>query len=620
MSVETLIPRRYQEEIFVKAQTSNVVAALDTGSGKTFISTLLIKWIAAQPGSYSKSVVFLAPKVALAQQQADFIARHTSFRVLKVYGAMEVDVSDREGWQRKFAQHDVIVTTPQVLYNLITHSVWKISKVSLLVFDECHHTRKNHPYNMIMREYCNVPASKRPKIFGMTASPILNPKQAEQSLKELEKNMDSVVIGVNDSTELQDHSPRPQEIVRIYSPSPLDPYCPVSTLWASLTVFPILASSELDFEWQVVERRYQVTLYNLGPFCAAMYLYKEMWSRIGTLIVHRSTCDEDIAESKALPDDIYHVAEVLLDYEPFFPTDVPIELNWCSPKVRELVEIIRQHHSPTFQGIVFVEQRQDAACLADILPNVPELKGLISCGDLVGKGSSVEGISNTRNGDAVLAFRQKRINLLIATNVAEEGLDFPACDLVIRFDKVQHLVGYVQSRGRARNKASTFIIMLVFLRTGFENALPDASRSPDLKETIEPIVDEEDDDDDVDDADLQARARYVVPSTGAFLTYDNAINLIGYLCALIPVDKYTSPQLPEYTDNHPSVLRLPACLPLPPEDLVFEGPFTHSKKEAKRAVAFMAVKGCTSSMSSMTIFFPWRTSGVRQTGILRGAG
>lgn len=229
MSVETLIPRRYQEEIFVKAQTSNVVAALDTGSGKTFISTLLIKWIAAQPGSYSKSVVFLAPKVALAQQQADFIARHTSFRVLKVYGAMEVDVSDREGWQRKFAQHDVIVTTrrsyiqltstppadthvAQVFYNLITHSVWKISKVSLLVFDECHHTRKNHPYNMIMREYCNVPVPKRPKIFGMTASPILNPKQAEQSLKELEKNMDSVVIGVNDSTELQDHSPRPQEV------------------------------------------------------------------------------------------------------------------------------------------------------------------------------------------------------------------------------------------------------------------------------------------------------------------------------------------------------------------------------------------------------------------------
>ncbi len=185
----------------------------------------------------------------------------------------------------------------------------------------------------------------------------------------------------------------------------------MSTLWSSLTVFPILTAPELDLEWQVVERRYQVTLYNLGPFCAAMYLYKEMWSRIGTLIVQRSTYDEDISASKALPDDIYYMAEILLDYEPFFSPDVLIELDWCSPKVRELVEIIRQHHSPTFQGIVFVEQRQDAACLADILPNVPELKGLISCADLVGKGSSVEGISNTRNGDAVLAFRQKRINL-----------------------------------------------------------------------------------------------------------------------------------------------------------------------------------------------------------------
>ncbi|KAF9025151.1 P-loop containing nucleoside triphosphate hydrolase protein [Hymenopellis radicata] len=496
MSVETLIPRRYQEEIFVKAQTSNVIAALDTGSGKTFISTLLIKWIAVQPSSYSKSVVFLVPKVALAEQQADFITRNTSFRVLKIYGSMDVDVSDREGWESKFAQHDVIVTTPQVFYNLITHSVWKISKVSLLVFDECHHTRKNHPYNMIMREYQIAP--------------------------------------------------------------------------------------ELDLEWEVIERRYQVTLFNLGPFCAAMYLHKEMWTRIRALIVQRSNYDEVVSgTSKALPDDIYHVAEILLDYQSFFTPD---------------------HHSPTFQGIVFVEQRQVAACLADILPNVPELKGLITCADLVGKASSVEGISNARgNSNAVLAFRQKKVNLLIATNVAEEGLDFPACDLVIRFDKVQHLVGYVQSRGRARNKASTFIIMVQSDDTEYLKKFNSLSSSePALKtlyqtraetlkqkETVEPIDDE---DDDIDDADLQARARYVVPGTGAFLTYDNAVNLIGYLCALIPVDKYTSPQLPEYTDHHSSVLRLPACLPLPPEDLVFKGPLRHSKKEAKRAVAFMAVK------------------------------
>ena len=35
-----------------------------------------------------------------------------------------------------------------------------------------------------------------------------------------------------------------------------------------------------------------------------------------------------------------------------------------------------------------------------------------------------------------------------------------ACDLVNRFDPLQHMVGYLQSRGRARHRSSKFIIMV----------------------------------------------------------------------------------------------------------------------------------------------------------------
>lgn len=45
-------------------------------------------------------------------------------------------------------------------------------------------------------------------------------------------------------------------------------------------------------------------------------------------------------------------------------------------------------------------------------------------------------------------------------SVGEEGLDFPACDLVIRFDPLQTMIGYVQSRGRARHQKSKLILML----------------------------------------------------------------------------------------------------------------------------------------------------------------
>ena len=64
-----------------------------------------------------------------------------------------------------------------------------------------------------MREYFQWPADKRPKIFGMTASPIWNPKDAAESLATLERNLDAKVIAVRDHVdELADHSPKPHEV------------------------------------------------------------------------------------------------------------------------------------------------------------------------------------------------------------------------------------------------------------------------------------------------------------------------------------------------------------------------------------------------------------------------
>lgn len=86
--------------------------------------------------------------------------------------------------------------------------------MSLMIFDECHHARKNHPYNGILREYFQVsPPSRRPKVFGMTASPIWNPKDALGSLSTLEANMNAKVVGVREHVdELSTHSPKPVEV------------------------------------------------------------------------------------------------------------------------------------------------------------------------------------------------------------------------------------------------------------------------------------------------------------------------------------------------------------------------------------------------------------------------
>lgn len=170
---------------------------------------------------------------------------------------------------------------------------------------------------------------------------------------------------------------------------------------------------------------------------------------------------------------------------------------------------------------------------------------------------------------------------------------------------MQGMVGYVQSRGRARRATSTFVVMIQQNNTTQrDNYLSLSENEPHIRRLYQsgtPVVHSSvmggqtmDDDGESNDyvypTDLAKRERYVVPSTNAILTYNTAIGLLGHLCSLIPRDAFTPAQKPRYSGTFVSTVWLPSMLPLPPEHLVYEGPRKHSTKEAKRAVAFKAVK------------------------------
>lgn len=52
------------------------------------------------------------------------------------------------------------------------------------------------------------------------------------------------------------------------------------------------------------------------------------------------------------------------------------------------------------------------------------------------------------------------MNLLVATNVAEEGLDIQTCCLVVRFDLPETVASFIQSRGRARMQKSEYVFLV----------------------------------------------------------------------------------------------------------------------------------------------------------------
>lgn len=67
----------------------------------------------------------------------------------------------------------VLVMTADVLYNCLTHAMMAMKDINLICFDEAHRAKKSHVYVRIIRDfYVSELENRRPKIFGMTASPV----------------------------------------------------------------------------------------------------------------------------------------------------------------------------------------------------------------------------------------------------------------------------------------------------------------------------------------------------------------------------------------------------------------------------------------------------------------
>ncbi|KAJ1901750.1 Dicer-like protein 1 [Kickxella alabastrina] len=218
----TLKPRDYQLALFREALNSNSIVMLETGTGKTLVSVMLIQWFAQRANSQVEQAigpttyigigeqtvparrkvrVFLNNTVELVYQQARVISENTNQKVHSFVGAMGIHDWDETAWSGKWASASVLVMTHQVLLNALRAGRARLSDIDLLIFDECHHARGHHPYALIMREfYDHCEPKDRPHIFGMTASPLNAHQTAEDSVMHLQAILNSQICTVDLTT------------------------------------------------------------------------------------------------------------------------------------------------------------------------------------------------------------------------------------------------------------------------------------------------------------------------------------------------------------------------------------------------------------------------------------
>ncbi|KAI9718250.1 MAG: hypothetical protein M1812_004240 [Candelaria pacifica] len=281
-----------------------------------------------------------------------------------------------------------------------------------------------------------------------------------------------------------------------------------------------------------------------------------------------------------------------------------LDLSICgpllSPKAELLIDLLVDESVPQFAGLVFVEQRATVAVLSHIISIHPRTRHLLECGTFVGTSMNVKRTANNI-GDLLELRHQKetlddlrsgRKNLIITTNVLEEGIDVSACHIVISFDKPANLKSFIQRRGRARKEQSKFVLMLPHhdVSTSIEEwsgleaemirTYQDDMRRVEAMQQREAI-------------DEDAARSFFVESTGALLTMKNVVAHLYHFCATLPASPYVSLQ-PEFIfeeDLANELISARIVLPIAVDASVREAAglsWWKTEKNAKKDAAFQA--------------------------------
>lgn len=188
--------RSYQQEMLEESMRRNLIVAMDTGSGKTHIAIGRIL-LELERSEFPQLIWFLTPSVALSIQQHAIIQEHlAAYQCALLTGSEGVDKwTDQRLWDDFLKNVRVVVGTPAVLADALTHGFVSMSRLNLLIFDEAHHCRKSSPMNTIMKCFYHPQNSCHrhvPHILGLTASPVISTKLGK--LEEIEKNLNAIAV------------------------------------------------------------------------------------------------------------------------------------------------------------------------------------------------------------------------------------------------------------------------------------------------------------------------------------------------------------------------------------------------------------------------------------------
>lgn len=462
--------RAFQLDIALKALEKDTLVVIPTGLGKTIIAAL----VAAEVLHHGKGkVLFLAPTKPLAQQHMQSFGR-----LLPPLIPMGLFTGSTPAPKRKLLwdQMKVVFATPQGIQNDLEARNYNLGDVGLVIFDEAHRSVGDYAYVAISKAY----HEQRPNhlILALTASPGSEKEKINEVMQNL--GIDRVEARTEEDPDV----------------APYIQDTDVEWRKVKLTTYMIRARRALDDAFTehtnkikrfgfIRHRKKGQVVTKKDILSAGKEIMARLKSQPGnkgsmfgalyhqSVSLHIATCLELLETQGVDPTLAYmnrlrtaekpkkSVAAFLKDENVLRAFDhLSSHRGVSHPKVDELMNVLRDQFGRNKDTlvIVFSQYRDTILGLAEgVRAAGYATERFVGQADRDGDA----GLSQKEQGEILDRFRRREFNVLVASQVAEEGLDIPAVDMVVFYEPIPSAVRSIQRRGRTgRNEVGRVVVLM----------------------------------------------------------------------------------------------------------------------------------------------------------------
>ena len=467
---DTVEQRLYQLNLAGTALSASSLVVLPTGLGKTIIALLVIVSRLEKIGG---KVLILSPTKPLVEQHASFLKKALLLpeeEILTFTGSLS-PTKREEMWKTG----KVIVSTPQVIENDLLTKRIDLNDVSHITFDEAHRAVGNYAYTYIAEKYFEQ--ADNPLILGITASPGSNNEKISEVCEAL--HVQSVAVKTETDSDVAPYV-HEKEIKwkRVKLPDELKD---LKDLLEKVLDDRFTKLSELGFNVQykksaskrdllALQKRLQSQLRgdaNPAVYGALSILAEILKVNHAVEVVETQGIEALSKYMERLDNEAYSKSGSKASKrlaEDLYIRQVAHRVKECEtehPKLDKVREIVKDEleGNPNSRVIVFTNYRDTAEMVTNALSDIEDVRPV----RFVGQASKYKdkGLNQKQQVEIIEKFKNGEYNTLVATSVAEEGLDIPATDLVLFYEPVPSEIRSIQRKGRTGRKHKGRVVVLV---------------------------------------------------------------------------------------------------------------------------------------------------------------